>query len=143
MPVVIQKKETPQGVPTVKTNGGYIDHLKDDKPTTFVAPQAKGVINIEKKTFPDNGPAKIEKIDEEFIVKFGEPIPLYALHNLNVGGKRTLAMENYGGKKFETAQIHASLTVPCHKGNLDAAWEFASDWISDKMQAAVKAATGE
>ena len=75
----------------------------------------------------DTTPLMSEKISQP-----SDKIPLDKLCNLNVGGKMTINLGNY-----ESAQIHCSLTVPCTKETLEDAYEYASSWVSDKIQSAV------
>jgi hypothetical protein len=60
------------------------------------------------------------------------------LHMIEVGGGQTINLGNY-----ESARIDVRITVPCTKDDLEAAYEWASDWVSAKIQEAVSSAKGE
>jgi hypothetical protein len=57
--------------------------------------------------------------------------------SITVGGGRTLNLGNY-----ESARVDVSVTVPCDPDSLNDAYEYGSDWVSDKIEEAVKAAKG-
>jgi hypothetical protein len=71
-----------------------------------------------------------------------KPIPVGLLHNVNVAGSRKFQLENYGGNKYESVELHVSLTIPCTKETIDDAYEFASTWVSDKIEAVEKKLKG-
>jgi hypothetical protein len=55
--------------------------------------------------------------------------------SITVEGGRTLNLGNY-----ESARIGVTITVPCSKDTLDDAYTFATQWVSDKIDEAVKTA---
>jgi hypothetical protein len=71
-----------------------------------------------------------------------KPIQVGLLHNVNVAGSRKFQLENYGGNKYESVELHVSLTIPCTKETIDDAYEFASTWVSDKIEAVEKKLKG-
>jgi hypothetical protein len=103
-----------------------VDHLK--------APITNGALSevVLKK---DHGTTHVlSDKHTDFPMKF-PPHPLEKLYTINVAGKMTVNLGNY-----ESAQIHCSLTVPATKETLDEQYEFASNWVSDKINTAVKEA---
>jgi hypothetical protein len=72
------------------------------------------------------------------VVGKGVLMPADQMHMIEVGGGMTINLGNY-----ESARIDVRLTVPCTKHDLEEAYEFASDWVSTKIQKAVADAKGE
>lgn len=56
-------------------------------------------------------------------------------HVIRVAGSRTLNLGN-----FESARIEVGIEVPTSKDELEDAYEFATTWVSDKIDSAVKLA---
>lgn len=54
-----------------------------------------------------------------------------------VEGGRTLNLGNY-----ESARVGVTITVPCNEETLNAAYEYATEWVSGKIEEAVKQAKG-
>ncbi len=59
------------------------------------------------------------------------------LYMLEVGGGSTINLGN-----FESARIDVRLTAPCTKADLMDTYEWASDWVSERIIQAVKTAKG-
>ena len=57
--------------------------------------------------------------------------------SITVEGGRVINLGNY-----ETARVGVTITVPCEKGSLDEAYQFATNWVSEKINEAVKDAKG-
>lgn len=57
--------------------------------------------------------------------------------SIAVEGGRTINLGNY-----ESARIGITITVPCEMDTLTEAYDFATQWISEKIEEAVKAAKG-
>lgn len=55
--------------------------------------------------------------------------------SIRVEGGRVLNLGNY-----ETARIGVTITVPCNKETLDDAYAYATSWVSEKIEEAVKMA---
>lgn len=55
--------------------------------------------------------------------------------SITVEGGRTLNLGNY-----ESARVGVTITVPCEKETLEDAYGYATDWVSGKIEEAVKAA---
>lgn len=55
--------------------------------------------------------------------------------SITVDGGRTLNLGNY-----ESAKIGVTITVPCDKETLEEAYAFATEWVSQKIDEAVKLA---
>ncbi len=127
-----------------KPKNEYHDHLTDDGPPKASQSEIKGILTVEHiKTLPGGQKILLEASEEEIKLYGGKPIPLGALHNLSVGGERTLNLQNYGGKPYESVKIFCALTVPTTKPKLEEAWEFASDFISNKINDVVAKTTGK
>lgn len=58
--------------------------------------------------------------------------------SITVDGGRTLNLGN-----FESSRIGVSITVPCAPENLEEAYDWATTWISDKINTATSEAKGE
>lgn len=58
--------------------------------------------------------------------------------SITVEGGRTLNLGNY-----ESARIGVHITVPCDNDSLNEAYEYATNWVSEKIDEAVKIAKGE
>jgi len=56
---------------------------------------------------------------------------------ITVEGGRTLNLGN-----FESARVGVTVTVPCDHATLNDAYEWATNWVSEKIDEAVKAAKG-
>lgn len=55
--------------------------------------------------------------------------------SITVEGGRVLNLGNY-----ETARVGVTLTVPCDKASLEEAYAYATNWVSDKIEEAIKLA---
>jgi len=55
--------------------------------------------------------------------------------SITVEGGRVLNLGNY-----ETARIGVTITVPCTKDSVEEAYDYATKWVSDKIEEAVKSA---
>lgn len=55
--------------------------------------------------------------------------------SITVEGGRVLNLGNY-----ETARIGVHITVPCDKASLEEAYTYATNWVSEKIEEAVKLA---
>lgn len=91
----------------------------------------KGVVTTQVKHSGDAIPS--EKEEEEVI----NPGVFGSGMQIAVEGGRTLNLGN-----FESARVNVTITVPCDPDTLNEAYEFATGWVSDKLEEAVKAAKG-
>ena len=57
--------------------------------------------------------------------------------SITVEGGRTLNLGNY-----ESAKLAVTVTVPCEPSTLEEAYDWATEWVSGKLEAAVKDAKG-
>lgn len=55
--------------------------------------------------------------------------------SITIEGGRVINLGNY-----ETARIGVSITVPCHPESLNEAYKFGTDWVSARIDEAVKLA---
>jgi hypothetical protein len=118
--------------PPPKSNKALIDHL---------APNKMKQPPIHTTTQVSGGSEKIgltPGVTEEHM--YSPAIAADKLHTLSVGGKRKIMLENYGGPKFESAEIFVSITMPCTKETLGDAYDFGSQWVSNRIQATLDAA---
>lgn len=131
----------PPVIPQVKTPSKYEEHLDTPAPASnkvFIdhlkSPSSDGTVKVDhvKNNYGQKTITPVEETHEKML---NPPIPLDKLHNLAVAGKMTINLGNY-----ESAQIMVSLTVPCTKETLEDAYNFASDWVSDKIENAVNKA---
>lgn len=53
--------------------------------------------------------------------------------SITVEGGRVMNLGNY-----ETARIGVSITVPCSKDTLDDAYQYATAWVSERIEEAIK-----
>ncbi len=53
--------------------------------------------------------------------------------SITVEGGRTLNLGN-----FESARVGVTITVPCDQGTLEEAYDYATTWVSGKIEEAVK-----
>lgn len=56
---------------------------------------------------------------------------------ISVGGGRTINLGDYNSARFD---VH--LTLPCDPENLDAAYNWAAEWVDNRIQEETKEATG-
>lgn len=77
-------------------------------------------------------------IDEKHTVNkgvMGDPSQLCQIHS---GGSHTINLGNY-----ESAKISVGITVPCNKDEINETYDFATDWVSQKLAEAIKIVKGE
>jgi hypothetical protein len=94
------------------------------------------------KTEPITGMASTSKIVSGKVIAESTP-ESQTLHpgvytkgmSITVEGGRVINLGNY-----ETARVGVTITVPCTKETLDEAYEYATEWVSEKIEEAVKAA---
>ena len=103
----------------------YGHHL-DSKPI-------KATVDTTKKS------GKVEGATDTYTVELhkGVTIPKEELYQLTVDGGQTLNLGNY-----ESVRIGVRLQMPTTKGDLEASYEWATDWIGAKIQQCVKDAKG-
>lgn len=107
--------------PATKSNP-YDEHLKSTP--------VMGTTQIDTKALKEDwveGEMKQETINKGVIIPASERC------EITFEGGRTI---NLG--KFNSARISCSIRVPCHKNDLEATYEFASDWVSNKIMAATE-----
>lgn len=98
---------------------------------------AQGQVAVTKVTTQKDG-SKDEKVllqenptVHSGIQTKGEPC------KVRVGGGTTIQTVPY-----ENVRIDVHLEVPCEKSDIDSTYEFASDWVSEKIAAAIKQVKG-
>jgi hypothetical protein len=112
----------------IQKNSPYEEHLASAPvvATTSVETKAKG-----EQQYSQN-PTETEVLHE------GTPIPAISLCRLAVEAGQTLNLGN-----FNSARLSVHLEVPCDKADLDEVYEWATEWVSNKMAKAVADITGE
>jgi hypothetical protein len=93
----------------------------------------KGKVTIVHK---DKNSEKIIK-DQEELVHNGVIIPPDQLYVLTVEGSQTINLGNY-----ESAKIGVMIRMPTTKADLEDAYLWCNEWISNKMETAVANAKG-
>lgn len=114
--------------------------IKCSKPSEFAAhfgPKTASPIvgNVSVTTKTATGEKTVAK--EEHLHP-GVITPDKELIRLTVEGGSTVNLGNY-----ESARISVQLQVPTTASELEAAYDWCADWISKKIEAAVKSAKGE
>jgi hypothetical protein len=116
MPSTVQHKPTPLGV--------YYGLDKVSEPITTHVTKEKATKGV---THPSD-------IQESAIL---HPGVFTDGTKVTVEGGRTLNLGNY-----ESARIGVTITVPCDKGSIEESYQWATDWVSKKIEDAVKEAKG-
>jgi hypothetical protein len=111
---IVMKKSKP------KTDD-YMEHLE--------AYSAVGVANVTNK----DGSKTF--LNETKVVIPNIVIPLHELCRVTAGGGHTINLGNY-----ESAKITVEISMPCRKQDLSETYDFCTDWVSSKMEEAVKSA---
>jgi hypothetical protein len=119
------------GVKIANKPNQYAQHLVG-KPVTAHTQVTKTT------TYPGGVKEEQVLVDKTEDIGVAQMIAPHELHTLMVGGGMTIGLAT----KFEFARIDLQLTVPCTKPTLEDAYEWASDWVSAKIQAAVADAKG-
>lgn len=103
---------------------------------TVAAKPVLAQIEITKKKASENAPY-VAASNEEKIMD-SAVIPTHKLAQVYVSGSTTINLGNY-----ESAKITIGLTMPTDKEDIADAYEFASDWVSERIAKAVKEAKGD
>ena len=79
--------------------------------------------------------AKTEHVikDKQETLHKGVMMPAEKMCVVMAGGSQTVNLGNY-----ESAKISVSLSVPCAKEDINETYEFATQWVSEKITEAVK-----
>ena len=112
------------GPPPIKTGVSYTQHLGKAKPIVGMTSTEHSIAGK-----PVAGGVAESKTLNPGVFTEGMSIM--------VGGGRTLNLGNY-----ESARVDVHITVPCEKNSLDAAYDFATTWVSERIEEAVKLAKG-
>lgn len=109
------------------------------KPKALTSTPVEAFTTVSKKIKTGTGTDKevLIKAESEILNK-GLVVATNELYKLEVGAGMTVQLQ-----PFEFARIDVKLTVPCIKSDLNEAYEWASDWVSEKVQTAVATAKGE
>lgn len=122
----------------LKINGQKSVSLGDKKPdyTGFLDVVPVSAQTSTVKTIKGQEVAGTHSSKEEVVNK-GVYIEPSELLRIGVEGSRTLNLGN-----FESAKIGVTLTMPCTKETLGDAYDWATNWVSDRLEEAVKSAKG-
>jgi hypothetical protein len=118
------------GVTFTNKPNPYAAHLKGSAPQAQITKTA--IKNVGKGVKDEQ---LVSSTTETFIK--GPLIPPSVLCHIEVGGGQTISTAPY-----ESARIDVRLTVPCAKDDLNDAYDWASNWVSEKIGEAVAAAKG-
>jgi hypothetical protein len=91
-------------------------------------------INVSKTVGPSKGLVPGEGEEEVIAVHKFETEPAH----VSVDYALTLNLGNY-----ESAKLSVSVTVPCYKEEIDAAYEFASTWAEERIKQERNKVTGD
>lgn len=76
-------------------------------------------------------------LDKQETVHKGVMVAADQMCQVHVGGSHTVNLGNY-----ESAKISIGITMPCTKADINDTYEFATNWVSEKMTDAVKDVKG-
>lgn len=110
----------------------YGAHMNDQKVVPVTTSVSIEHLDKNKKLDPVKS-----KLGETEVLHKGVFSPKASGMVISVEGGRTMNMGNY-----ESARIGVTITVPCDMETLPEAYEWATDWVSEKMEEAVKTAKG-
>jgi hypothetical protein len=125
------KMETPQKAVKEQSPTDYESHLASKQIVGNVE-----AVKIQK----DSSGKEISKqilTNEQILLNPGVLVNKQRHLSLWVSGGRTISDGNYGSYRFDVG-----LTVPCDPEYLQEAYEFGTDWVSEKIEATVKEAKG-
>lgn len=108
----------------------YSTHLEEHVSKPIVS-----MVSVEKKLAGQktNGAVANTKTEHPGVIT-----SVKKLMQLTVEGGRTLNLGNY-----ESARIGVIITVPCEMDTLEESYEWATNWVSDKIQAVEKDVKGQ
>lgn len=106
----------------------YDKHLEE--PTSYKSVPAVGTVSATKKVA-----GEAEKLikDEQQTVHPGIVLKQSELCMVTVGGGTTIATAPY-----ENVKLSVSLSMPCKREELEETYDFVTNWVSMKMEAATK-----
>lgn len=115
----------------------YDVHLSGAAPvkaTNLKFTQAVATVQAEKHFQKKTGKAPQVLQDDSLVVHQGiltntEPCLI------KVGGGQTINIGN-----FESVRLDVSLSMPCEKSEIEATYDYASDWVSTKLMEAINSA---
>lgn len=115
-----------------KPTSEFDGHLSGKK---VVAKQASGAVHAVKTTGLSTGaPQETVLLDSHETLHKGVTAPAEHLCQVTVGGGMTIPTE-----PFANVKILVSVTIPCNgKNALDDTYEFASSWVSEKLEKATQ-----
>lgn len=132
MAVVFKSKNSknlPIGAPTKAVKDKYAQHL-DSVPIV-------GTVNAEKIVDMQSGKYQQQIKSEVHTINNGVVIAEKDLIRMTVEGGSTINLGNY-----ESARIGVTIQVPTTKEGLEEAYDWATTWISEKIEKTVKEAKG-
>lgn len=112
----------------------FAEHLGAPVSEVAVKP-AVGTVSVSLKQAKSQEEHVIK--DEQHTLNKGVIAPKDQMCMVMAGGSHTVNLGNY-----ESAKVSVSVTIPCVKDDLDATYEFATNWVSEKIGEAVQQAKG-
>lgn len=119
--------EDDQAVAQALLFGEFTEHL-ESKPIV-------GTVGVQQSI---KGKPVAPVVEQVHKLHEGIIIPAHELCSLHFGGGHTINLGN-----FESVKINVSITMPCKKEDLEEVYEFATNWVSEKISQAVAEAKGE
>jgi hypothetical protein len=116
---------------TVKKKSEFDQHV----PTKVVGKPVQANVSIQKKKAQEESPY-VQTTQEEKVLN-SALIPPDKLAHVHVSGTSTINLGNY-----ESAKITVGLTFPTSVDDIGNAYDFASDWVSERMNKALKDVKG-
>lgn len=122
----------------IKNSGNEFDKHLTESTSMAVKPAVATVNVVKQTTIPKVGKQQQTLVDKQETLNKGVMAPAGKLCEVHVQGGVTLNMGDH-----EFAKITVGITVPCAKEGLDDTYEFATDWVSQKLEDSVKKVKGE
>lgn len=128
--VAYAQKEEEMALKMGNKGPSYAEHLAD--PPQKVTKPIMGHVGVTKHKVgetPVTTPSETQVVHPGLFTTNGM--------SLTVEGGRTINLGN-----FESARIGVTLTLPCEPANLSEAYDWATEWVSGKVDEAIKQAKG-
>ena len=124
------KMKKPVGAPSeelvkkmIKTGVDYQQHLKEQMLETQ---PVTGMVSTSKSVSGEEIAGSLSETQTLNVGVFSDGM------SIRVEGGRVMNLGNY-----ETARVGVTITVPCTKDTLEEAYQYATEWVSNKINEAV------
>lgn len=134
MAVQFTKPPPKPAAPADDNTPPWDEHLPGDEVKAKVGMSTVTVEKL-KKVDPDKAPQVVSTKEDVALHPMPKPAPGVKLATVGVSGAMTLNLGNY-----ESAKIGVFLSLPCPVDEIDATYDKASSWVSDRINAAVEEA---